>query len=215
MHDMKKGKCFLSLEQSPYLPSGRFEDLPMGEMLDSYNYDSYVLLLDKVLSTLKENGVDGLMFDDFKKDLEYHFKANTMLHHAEGDKPWCSLICQIRNNPEAFKDTIVWVTGKIVKKQVVGKVTYLFIQDNIGLTTQVYVRKGDIDEEDYNDIKQLEVNTLVSICGDVFRTKKGEVSIKLNHFGLFAESVKELIDPLKEVTAATKTLKKRTKVKQL
>ena len=93
-----------------------------------------------------------------------------------------SLIDQIHGNYAAFIGKKVGITGKIVEKRVIGKVTLLYIQDASDLPIIIFICRDDIGEDRYNDIKQLAVNTSISIIGNVSIPKKGKHSIRMTHF---------------------------------
>ena len=93
-----------------------------------------------------------------------------------------SLIDQIHGNYAAFIGKKVGITGKIVEKMVIGKVTILYIKDTSDLPIRIVVCRDDIGERRYNDIKQLAFNTPISIIGNVSVPKKGEHSIRMTHF---------------------------------
>lgn len=76
------------------------------------------------------------------------------------------------------------LSGRIVQMRVMGKATFVHIQDSSG-KVQAYVRRDDVGVETYQEFKKYDIGDIIEIKGYVFVTKTGEPSI-------YAESVRLL-----------------------
>ncbi|MCL2372764.1 MAG: lysine--tRNA ligase [Defluviitaleaceae bacterium] len=82
----------------------------------------------------------------------------------------------------------VGVAGRVMTKRVMGKASFIDVQDKLG-RIQVYVRRDDIGEAEYTEFKAYDIGDIVGVQGEVFRTQKGEVSVKADHVTLLAKSL--------------------------
>jgi len=85
----------------------------------------------------------------------------------------------------------VSVAGRIMAKRQMGKASFIDIQDKLG-KIQCYVRKDAIGEEEYEYFVTYDIGDIVGIKGTVFRTKHGEVSIKVGELKLLSKSLQVL-----------------------
>jgi len=76
-------------------------------------------------------------------------------------------------------------------KRVMGKASFIDIQDKDG-RVQSYVRRDDIGEDAYTAFKQYDIGDIVGVTGEVFRTQKGEISVKADSVTLLAKSLQVL-----------------------
>ncbi|MBT3690896.1 lysine--tRNA ligase, partial [Candidatus Woesearchaeota archaeon] len=85
----------------------------------------------------------------------------------------------------------VSVAGRIMTLRSMGKAGFAHIQDETG-KIQIYVRKDEISEESFNVFSKSDLGDIIGIKGTVFRTKKGEVSIRVKEFVLLSKCVRPL-----------------------
>ena len=83
------------------------------------------------------------------------------------------------------------IAGRIMTKRIMGKASFAHIQDKDG-QVQAYIKKDDIGEEAYNNFKQYDIGDIVGIKGIVFKTQKGEASVKAIEIKLLAKSLEIL-----------------------
>jgi lysyl-tRNA synthetase class 2 len=72
-----------------------------------------------------------------------------------------------------------------------GKATFCDIQDREG-RVQTYVRKDGIGEELYDEFTHWDIGDIVGVCGVVFKTQKGEISVKAESITLLSKSLQIL-----------------------
>ncbi|UCE66917.1 MAG: lysine--tRNA ligase [Candidatus Zixiibacteriota bacterium] len=85
----------------------------------------------------------------------------------------------------------VKVAGRIISWRGHGKTVFAHLQDGSG-KIQVYIRKDDLGEEQFEMFGLFETGDIIGVEGTVFRTRMGEVTIKISGFALLAKSLKPL-----------------------
>ncbi|MCM3240996.1 lysine--tRNA ligase [Heyndrickxia oleronia] len=107
---------------------------------------------------------------------------------------------QIKEQYEEFtkedldeKDVSVTIAGRIMTKRGKGKAGFAHVQDLNG-QIQIYVRKDTVGEEQYELFDTVDLGDIVGISGTVFKTKVGELSIKVKEFTLLTKSLRPLPD---------------------
>ena len=102
----------------------------------------------------------------------------------------------IRNfNEEENRE--VCIAGRMMSRRIMGKASFVEIQDSKG-RIQVYITRDDIcpreDKEMYNTVfkKLLDLGDFIGIKGFVFRTQTGEISVHAKEITVLAKSLKPL-----------------------
>src|SRR5699024_5070685 len=85
----------------------------------------------------------------------------------------------------------VTVAGRIMTKRGKGKAGFAHIQD-VSAQIQLYVRQDEIGEEAYELYKTIDLGDIVGVTGVMFKTKVGELSIKVTEFQLLSKSLRPL-----------------------
>ncbi len=91
----------------------------------------------------------------------------------------------------------VSVAGRIMSRRIMGKASFIELQDSKG-RIQVYITRNDIcpdeDKEMYNTVfkRLLDLGDFIGIEGFVFRTQMGEISIHAKKLTVLAKSIKPL-----------------------
>ncbi|TCK90581.1 lysyl-tRNA synthetase class II [Natranaerovirga hydrolytica] len=98
---------------------------------------------------------------------------------------------EILNHFETLEGKEVQIAGRIMTKRIMGKASFCHIQDRYG-QIQVYIRKDGIGEEEYAEFKNLDLGDIIGIKGEVFKTKKGETSVKATEVVLLSKSLQIL-----------------------
>ncbi|MDF1617348.1 lysine--tRNA ligase [Petrocella sp. FN5] len=92
---------------------------------------------------------------------------------------------------EVLEGQSISVAGRIMTKRLMGKASFCHIQDREG-QVQVYVRKDGIGDAAYEAFKTYDIGDIVGIEGVVFKTQKGEISIKASEVLLLSKSLQVL-----------------------
>ncbi|MGI6049161.1 MAG: OB-fold nucleic acid binding domain-containing protein, partial [Petrimonas sp.] len=91
----------------------------------------------------------------------------------------------------------VSIAGRIMGRRIMGKASFIELQDSKG-RIQVYITRDDIcpgeDKELYNTVfkKLLDIGDFIGITGFVFRTQMGEISVHAETLTVLAKSLKPL-----------------------
>ena len=102
-------------------------------------------------------------------------------HHAQ----------DIKDNFDALEGSEVRVAGRLMSKRGMGKVSFCDLQDKSG-RIQLYARKDEMDEEEYNRFKKYDIGDIVGVDGEVFRTQRGEMSVRAKTITLLSKSLRPL-----------------------
>ena len=97
----------------------------------------------------------------------------------------------IKNDFENFEGKIVKIAGRIMSKRIQGKAGFIDIQDQEG-RIQCYVRMDRIGEEEYSIFSTYDIGDIIGLEGEVFKTKKEEISVKANEVVLLSKSLQIL-----------------------
>lgn len=97
----------------------------------------------------------------------------------------------IKSNFDAMEGQQVSMAGRIMAKRQMGKASFIDIHDKQG-RIQCYVRKDAIGEEDYNVFVTYDIGDIIGIKGSIFKTKHGEISIKVSELILLSKSLQIL-----------------------
>ncbi len=101
-----------------------------------------------------------------------------------------------------FKDDLaekwnVCIAGRIMSRRIMGKASFVELQDSSG-RIQLYISRDDINTEEqpemYNSIfkKLTDIGDIIGVKGFVFRTKMGEISVHVKEFTMLSKSIKPL-----------------------
>lgn len=85
----------------------------------------------------------------------------------------------------------VSVAGRLMNKRVMGKASFINIQDRDG-RLQGYISRNDVGDDSYLAFKKFDIGDIIGIKGVVFRTQKGEISVRANEITLLSKSLKVL-----------------------
>lgn len=119
------------------------------------------------LQELQKNGKDP--FEVTKYDVSHHSN-------------------EIIDGFETLEGSPVSVAGRLMSKRGMGKVSFCDLQDRGG-RIQLYIKIDDIGEEEYAEFKKFDIGDMIGVKGTVFRTKRGEISVKADSVILLAKSL--------------------------
>lgn len=87
----------------------------------------------------------------------------------------------------------VSLAGRMMTRRIMGKASFANIQDRSGARIQIYVQRDALPEGFYNEeFKKWDIGDIVGATGTVFKTNKGELSIKLDSLELLVKSLRPL-----------------------
>ena len=91
------------------------------------------------------------------------------------------------------KSIEVSVAGRIMTRRIMGKASFAHLQDRSGQKVQVYVTRDALPEGFYNEaFKKWDIGDIVGAKGVLFKTNKGELSVKVSSIELLVKSLRPL-----------------------
>ena len=119
------------------------------------------------LADLREKGQDPFVITKFD-----------VTHHSD----------EIKDRFEEMEGQEVRLAGRLMSKRGMGKAVFSDLQDGAG-RIQLYVRIDDVGEEALAAFKKYDIGDIVGVEGEVFRTKRGEISLKAKTITLLSKSL--------------------------
>ena len=98
---------------------------------------------------------------------------------------------QIKDEFRDFDGQPVVLAGRLMTIRSHGKTAFANLRDLSG-DIQVYFRQDVMGEDAYKYVKMLDMGDLVGVEGHVFKTQKGEVTVKVNKLTLLSKSLRPL-----------------------
>ena len=145
------------------------------------------------METLRESGIDPFGH----KFTRTHNSAEL---HAEYDE----------NTKEELheKDLHATIAGRLMTKRGKGKVGFAHIQDREG-QIQIYVRKDEVGEENYQIFKQADLGDFLGVEGQIMKTDMGELSIKASKLTFLSKALRPLPEKFHGLTDTETRYRKR------
>ena len=95
---------------------------------------------------------------------------------------------QIKAHFDEMEGQSVRVAGRLMSKRGMGKVSFCDLQDRDG-RIQLYARQDEMDEAVYKQFKKYDIGDIVGVDGEVFRTQRGEMSVRAKSITLLSKSL--------------------------
>ncbi len=141
-----------------------------GNQREEQNLNEILKLRRKKLKALKENKSDPFVIEKYDRT------------HT----------CQIiKDKYEEYKGTGVSIAGRIMTMRGHGKASFADVQDRYG-RIQIYVREDEIGRDKYDEFTSYDIGDIVGVKGEVFKTRKGEISVKASEIVLLSKSLQIL-----------------------
>ena len=93
--------------------------------------------------------------------------------------------------PEEHSGKSFNLAGRMMSKRVMGKASFAGLRDDRG-DIQLYVTRDNLGEEAYAEFKKLDMGDIIGVTGEVFKTKTGEMSIKVEKLTLLSKCLHPL-----------------------
>ena len=94
----------------------------------------------------------------------------------------------IKENYDAMAGKSVRLAGRIMSKRGMGKVSFCDLQDSTG-RIQLYVKFDEMEEASFQRFKKNDIGDIVGVVGDVFKTERGEISVRVHEATLLSKSL--------------------------
>lgn len=145
------------------------------DSIQEHDENQLITLRREKLAAIRNQGV--AFPNDFKRE---HDAAVLQAEFDDKNKEW------LEENPYRVR-----VAGRIMLKRVMGKASFITISDSTG-RLQLYVQKGMLGDELYDAFKGWDIGDIVGAAGTMFKTNKGELSVKLDELKLLTKSLRPL-----------------------
>ncbi|MCI8942779.1 MAG: lysine--tRNA ligase [Oscillospiraceae bacterium] len=134
---------------------------------DQQDLSEILLVRREKLSALQSEGRDPFQETKF-----------VVSHHAQ----------EIKDHFDKLEGSEITIAGRLMSKRGMGKVSFCDLQDKSG-RIQLYARKDEMDEDAYNRFKKYDIGDIVGVKGEVFRTQRGEMSVRGREITLLSKSL--------------------------
>lgn len=94
----------------------------------------------------------------------------------------------IKDRFEEMEGQTVRLAGRMMSKRIMGKASFADLSDRYG-RLQLYVTRDALGEDVYKAFKKMDIGDLIGIAGEVFRTQKGEISVKVTELTLLSKNL--------------------------
>ena len=94
----------------------------------------------------------------------------------------------IKSQFEAMEGQSVRLAGRLMSKRGMGKVSFCDLQDRDG-RIQLYVKFDEMEESAFQRFKKNDIGDIVGVVGDVFKTERGEISVRVHEATLLSKSL--------------------------
>jgi lysyl-tRNA synthetase class 2 len=131
------------------------------------NVNEIIRIRREKLSDLREQGKDPFLTTTYEKT-----------HYSQ----------DILDSFDSLEGKTVSIAGRMMSKRIMGKASFAHIMDSEG-QIQIYVRKDVMGDDAYGDFKSYDIGDILGIRGEVFRTHKGEISVKAVEIQLLSKSL--------------------------
>ncbi len=131
------------------------------------------------LGKLREHG------EAFPNDFRVTVEAAKLLDRFEDAERWDQ--DALEGLEESFS-----LAGRIMSRRIMGKASFVHIQDGSGARIQLYLRRDDLPEGVYQSFKQWDIGDIVGVTGSLMRTRTGELSVQASDLRLLTKSLRPL-----------------------
>ena len=92
---------------------------------------------------------------------------------------------------DEMEGQIVTIAGRLMSKRGMGKVSFCDLQDKKG-RVQLYVRRDLVGDDEYAWFKKYDTGDIVGVTGEVFKTEKGQISVRASKVTLLSKALQPL-----------------------
>ena len=149
------------------------------------------------MSEQKQNGGQASTEKELNEVLKIRREKLAALQD-EGENPYAvtkfnaeNHAADITENYDGYEGKIVVLAGRLMSKRVMGKMSFADLRDGTG-KIQLCVKRDEMGEEPYKKYKKLDIGDIVGVKGEVFKTQKGEISVRTSEVLLLSKSLRPL-----------------------
>ena len=97
----------------------------------------------------------------------------------------------ITDNFDSLEGKEVIIAGRLISIRSHGKAAFAHLQDYRG-QIQIYLRLDQVGQEKYEIFELVDIGDFIGVAGEVFRTQKGEITVKVNDYTYLAKALRPL-----------------------
>lgn len=103
------------------------------------------------------------------------------------------LLCRFQDGKEEdlLENSPVSLAGRLMSIRRHGKASFAHLKDRSG-RIQIYLREDEVGEGPYALFKKLDIGDLIGLQGNLFRTKTGELTVRIKEFEVLSKSLRPL-----------------------
>ncbi len=111
--------------------------------------------------------------------------------------PVTAVSSDILENYDKYQGREVCVAGRIMSRRIMGKASFAVLKDGHG-RIQVYFNRDELcpgeDKSLYNEVfkKLLDLGDIIGVCGEVFKTQTGEITVNARRLNVLAKALRPL-----------------------
>lgn len=166
------------------------------DTLDAADENRLIAERREKLQALREQG--GVFPNDFRIDSD----AAALIERFGDAEEWDSEA--LENLDERFS-----LAGRILSRRIMGKASFVHIQDGSGQRIQLYLRRDDLPEGVYQSFKQWDIGDIVGVRGKLMRTRTGELTVQAEDLRLLTKSLRPLPEKWHGLTDPEKRYRQR------
>lgn len=100
---------------------------------------------------------------------------------------------QLDTEALAEKSIQVKVAGRMMTRRLMGKASFVHLQDMSG-RVQLYITRDNLPEGVYQQFKSWDLGDILTVEGELFKTKTGELSVKVHQLRLITKALRPMPD---------------------
>lgn len=133
------------------------------------------------LETLRQTGIDP-----------YPARADVTHSASQVVEAFCAAEANAAATEHPALEVAVRTAGRLTSIRVMGKATFAHIVDGTG-KVQIYMRLDEVGEESYDRfLKLVDIGDFVGVTGTVFRTRTGEITVRVSQWSLLTKTLRPL-----------------------
>ncbi len=105
----------------------------------------------------------------------------------------------IKADFESWEGKTVSLAGRLMSKRGMGKVSFCDLQDDTG-RIQLFVKIDELGAEEFERFKKNDIGDILGVTGEVFQTKTGEISVRVQSYKLLSKALQPLPDKFHGLT---------------
>ena len=122
-----------------------------------------------------------------------------------------TLALDITSKFDQYQGKTVKLAGRMVSRRIMGKAAFCDLLDTTG-RVQLYVKGAEFTENsivDYDDFKKFDIGDIIGITGEVFKTQKEEISVRVKELTLLTKSLEILPEKFHGLTNTEQRYRQR------